>query len=37
MSEIKKPLAEEVLFGIYSKGGNAHIDAEGEKFVFGKP
>jgi ATP-dependent Clp protease ATP-binding subunit ClpA len=32
--KIKKPLAEEVLFGKLSKGGNVTIDAKGEELTF---
>jgi ATP-dependent Clp protease ATP-binding subunit ClpA len=32
--EIKRPLADSLLFGALTQGGTARIDAEGEKFVF---
>ena len=32
--EIKRPLADSMLFGPLAKGGTAHIDASGEVFVF---
>ena len=33
-NEVKKPLAEEALFGKLSKGGPVTIDSDGEKIVF---
>ena len=32
--ELKKPLAEEILFGSLSNGGDVHVEIEGSRLVF---